>query len=299
MEETESAKMSRPSKELHRAVKAGRVSVLKMLLWAPGARVDAADGSKRTALHYACKSGHKNAERVVDMLLRAGAAINAQDESGITPLHEACKSDHEDAERIVDMLLRAEAVVNVRDKSGKTPLHEACTKMKIRYCRTEPSVNEKRQIEMSVIKHVLKQRSLNILEEFRNERRWRMGDNFRNEIKDRAYHELQVMKSTEIVKDVSLYSVLSHTNQPYNLELGDVHKIGKIITSPCVKKQFPLYYRSLVTTFDRSMLLTWAVHSFYSECRKMKVFPYLVAEQLLALLSNEDLKSFLRSDIKK
>lgn len=333
MEETEYARMSRPSKELHHAVKAGWVSVLKMLLWAPGARVDARDGSKRTALHYACKSdhkdaervvkvllkagaavdapdgskrtalhyvceaGHKDAERVVKMLLRAGAVVNAQDESGRTPLHVACQSDHENAERIVDMLLRAGAVVNAEDGSGMTPLHEACRKMKIRYWKTERSGQEKRKIKKTFIKHVMKQRSLNLPEAFYTKQR--TGDDFYDKVRYRCCQELEVMKSTKVVKDVSLYDVLWHINQPYHLSLGDIHKIGKVITSPCLKKQFPLYYHSLVTAFQRAMLLTWAVHSFYSECRKMKVFPHIVAEQLLVLLSNEDLKSFLLSDSKK
>lgn len=542
MEETESAKMWRPSKELHRAVKAGRVLVLKMLLWTPGVRVDAADGRKRTILHHACVSDHKNALRIVRMLLRAGAAVNAADGNKRTALHYACASGHEYAMVVVEMLLTAGALVNAQDKDGKTPLHLACRNMsppvvtkllehgasislvdndgwsplhtachgatysnavyvvnsllsdgslktgdsadagkhwaghmdieEIRHtvnlqtrnnrtsaiqlalqqgyhaekhhnsfifstscytgapdevidsdkvlsaltracernvkvvvslliaagakvgvqsiegatalhcagkfcarnmvqvlveqgeyvnaedvfgntplhaacyayptsplspsvtmmgkvrtidtllsrganlqvknirqqtpyeclsdmflsmCQeTEPTEDDKREIEQTFIKHVIRRKALNLPDEFHSE--WRMGEEFYYEVSDWCYEEMDLMKCTEILKGFTLYSVFSLINQPYNLSRDDVATISRVIASPCLKKQFPLYYRSLVDAFHRSMLLTLAMTSFYSDCRKMKVFPYYVAKQLIVLLSNEDLKSFLISD---
>lgn len=611
------AKMSRSEKELHRAVKAGWVSVLKILLWAPGALVNARDGSnrtalhygcesdhknaarvvdvlvkagaevgaldgsKRTALHYACKSdhkdadrvvdvllragaevgaadgrkwtalhyacdsGHKDAERIVDMLVKAGADVDASDERGRTPLHEACASDHKDPKRVVGVLLWAGASVNVQDDFGTTPLHEACRMMiepvvvmllkqgaritlvdehglsplhtacheamnsstafivhallTVKRCATgdskdagkhwaghmdikeilntvnlqtrrhgstalhlalqrspddlpatdselfvwlitdgvveservlpelsvlsgacennvkavvslliaagadvgirnyegltalhyasrwcsvdiadmlvekgayvnakdsfgntplhltcspdltirhprhlpflcmamdcrartidyllsrgaylqvengcqktpynclseifRPHVSnsseyEKGKIEKMFIKHVVKQKSLNLSEEFRI--KWRVENGFYDEFEDRCCQELDAMKSTEVLTGLSLYGVLSHINQPYRrLSLGDIETIGEFITSPRVKEQFPIYYRSLAIEYERSMLLSWAVHSFYSECRKTRVLPHFVAEKILVFLSIQDLNNFRLSD---
>lgn len=503
-EETAPEKISKPTKELLRAVKAGRVSVWKLMLWASGSQINVRDGKRRTALHYACASDDKDAGRVVDALVRAGAMVNARDVFGRTPLHEACRKmnkrlvikllkhkakisladdcgwtplhlvcyegmddatvdivrallakRHEltteeptkhwaghlnveeilhtvnlqtrvdrntalhmalqqrpsyletnnnaiysllrmDAEvelkrivrkmnalsgasetnvtRVVCLLLAAGAklgVKNIRgmtalhyackccagdvvqilvergesvnavDDSGNTPLHLSCSpppnfsyppfppramKCRVRtietllsrgakldvknalmktpydgledifpsrHWRTDPDEGEKLFIEETFIKHVVKRRWLNLPEEFHS--KWRMGPHFYDEVKEHCCLELETMKSTEVVKGVSLYGVLLHMNQPYHLSPSDFQKVCEFMISKSLQTKFPLYCKSLLVTFLRSELLTLAVRSFYKQNRKMKDFPYFVAEQILAYMSNQDLKNFMDS----
>lgn len=125
------------------------------------------------------------------------------------------------------------------------------------------------------------------------------------------------MKSTMAVKDISLYQVLTHTNQPFlRVSTEDLLHIDDFLSSSDLLTRFPLYGDTLRITFQRAKLLTQAVQSFYSERRKERVeklppktryikyqtcyiwslLPREVVEQVLGLLDNKDLRSFIDSE---
>lgn len=275
------------------------------LLLGAGAKVGVQNYFGMTALHFA---GKCCAAEVVEILMECGEYVNAKDINGNTPLHLTCSPDSNHSYppfpsramkcrvRTIEALLSRGATLQAKNTDRKTPYDGLADIYREKYWRSGSSQKEKKHIELTFIKHVIKRRSLNLREEFNSE--WRMGVDFFDEIRLECCQELEVMKSVVIVKDVSMYGVLSHINQPYHLSCNDLLKIRKAIRSEDLSTKFPYYHESLVITYKRSELLTMAVQSFYKEHRKMKFFPNVVAEQLLSFLSNEDLKSFLHSEEK-
>lgn len=86
-----------------------------------GGYLDAVDAKGRTALHYNCAGGSKQA---VQYLLQKGASADASDQSGATPLHWACRYGHD---AIVRILLEAKADPNHQNHFGDKAMHEAVT----------------------------------------------------------------------------------------------------------------------------------------------------------------------------
>ena len=107
------------------AAVSGHVQVVGELIRA-GARVNAKDNRKLTALHWASWRGHSS---VVTTLIEAGANLNEQDRSGMTPLMKAAdRGQHQ----VVGELIRAGANVSVVSSrewwssvAGSTALHFA------------------------------------------------------------------------------------------------------------------------------------------------------------------------------
>ena len=85
---------------LYRAAKQGAINVLKELINAPGAQVNAKDTKGRRLLHYA------KDDATAQLLLANNADINAKDKEGNTPLYTAAYAGHKDA---VHALLNAGA----------------------------------------------------------------------------------------------------------------------------------------------------------------------------------------------
>ena len=100
------------------AAVSGHVQVMGELIRA-GARLNAKDNYKQTALHKAICCGHSS---VVTTLIKAGANLNEQDEDGITPLMDAANRGHH---QVVGELIRAGARVNAKDDRKRTALHRA------------------------------------------------------------------------------------------------------------------------------------------------------------------------------
>ena len=84
------------------------------------ARIDARDGSGRSALHGAALAGHAG---ICETLLDAGAVVDAIDADGRTPLHDAIRATRPEA---LDVLLAARANPRACDASGANALHLAC-----------------------------------------------------------------------------------------------------------------------------------------------------------------------------
>ena len=100
------------------AAVSGHVQVVGELIRA-GARVNAKDNRKQTALHRASWWGHSS---VVATLIEAGANLNEQDENGMTPLMKAAVSGHV---QVIRELIRAGADVNAKNNFEETALHRA------------------------------------------------------------------------------------------------------------------------------------------------------------------------------
>ncbi|KAI7100119.1 hypothetical protein KC352_g38075 [Hortaea werneckii] len=92
------------------------------LLLERGARVDAPDDERNTALHYAATSG---SAPTVLALLRAGADVNLKQSQGLTPAHWAAHKGHEE---VLLLLLSHGALVNARGKANARPLHLAANR---------------------------------------------------------------------------------------------------------------------------------------------------------------------------
>ncbi len=106
---------------LYKAVHYGYLEVARVLLQAPGTRVNQAIRERFFLLGAAVQQGHKD---IVRLLLRKGADPNKKSSTGLTPLHVACGAG---ATAIVEMLLHfgadpdAEAREPGREGQGQTP----------------------------------------------------------------------------------------------------------------------------------------------------------------------------------
>nr|XP_032813291.1 ankyrin repeat and SOCS box protein 8 [Petromyzon marinus] len=103
---------------LHCACMVGNTAGLRLLLQS-GAQVDAVDGYKRRALHYAAERSFTDC---VALLLASGAGASLPDGNGDTPLHWAAFRGRAGNVRA---LLRGGACCRAVDTHGETPLHWA------------------------------------------------------------------------------------------------------------------------------------------------------------------------------
>ncbi|XP_058800967.1 serine/threonine-protein phosphatase 6 regulatory ankyrin repeat subunit A-like isoform X2 [Phymastichus coffea] len=107
---------------------ANRSDAIAKLLLDAGARVDAADVDKSTALHIAVDTKDR---ALVEVLLDAGADVDAKDDYGNTPLHVLLFTAQEHncnearLERIAKLLVDKGANVNERNNNLETPFHYA------------------------------------------------------------------------------------------------------------------------------------------------------------------------------
>lgn len=81
-----------------------------------GADIDARDGNRKTALHFAAENG---ALVAVNILIDAGADINAREINGAVPLALAAWEGHR---AIVERLISVGADIEVADCNGVTPI---------------------------------------------------------------------------------------------------------------------------------------------------------------------------------
>ncbi|KAI5783291.1 hypothetical protein FPQ18DRAFT_419515 [Pyronema domesticum] len=109
------------------AAKSGDMETVKLALLQNHLDINAVDHAdkyyKKTALIYACMSGH---EAIVKLLLdRKDIRVNLAEDDGWTPLMHACT---EGKEGIVKLLLERDDIqVNLAAKDGRTPLMLACS----------------------------------------------------------------------------------------------------------------------------------------------------------------------------
>ena len=104
------------------------------LLLNAGAKVDACDILKRSALHYLVKEWTFDSQRspdeyfkLTDLLLSKGLNINVVDKDGNTPLHVIASYRAENSEAI-NYLVQKGADLKAVNKDGLTPLEVAQTK---------------------------------------------------------------------------------------------------------------------------------------------------------------------------
>eukprot|EP00731_Ephydatia_muelleri_P029070 Em0020g714a len=104
----------------------GNAAMVRSLVAVYGVDVNYSDLMGRTALHYACQSGHLEC---VKSLLELGVDVHVSDSHFSTPLHLACSSHHLDVAQAVTNSLADPAalskLLNAQNISGQTPLHTA------------------------------------------------------------------------------------------------------------------------------------------------------------------------------
>lgn len=151
------------------------------------------------------------------------------------------------------------------------------------------------RIEELYIKEDIRLETLGLQKDLNVE--WRFGLDFYDNVRNQCLKEFESMKSTKVVKDISVYQMLSHSNLPFVLSPVDILHIDDFLSSPDLLIRFPLYGELLRITFKRTKLLTRAFQSFYAERRKqlVKELPELVVEHLLTFLSKKDLETFIES----
>ena len=99
----------------------GHVEVAQLLLEYKAFVDESLDGVLLTALHLACRGGHKD---VVDVLLRHGASPDLRDNHGYSPLHHACRAGR--ANVLPPLLARVKEAYSDRGAAAETLLSEAC-----------------------------------------------------------------------------------------------------------------------------------------------------------------------------
>lgn len=277
---------------LHTACKCDNEEVVLLLLRS-GANVGVKNHAGETALHVAARS---LAEDIVYELVDHGAYVSAKDFKGNTPLHFCSRSfrffhDPGICRRIANFLINEGAKVNCQNIHLKTPYLELPDPSSMMH-----QIEEMKKIEEIFIKEDVRLKALGI--ENVLPFKWRLGPGFYENVRNRCLQEFEEMKSTNVVKDISLYQVLTHSNQPFVLSSGDLLHVAKFLSSTDLRIRFPLYGDSLRTTFQRAELLTLTLDSFYTERRKqiVKELPRLVSEHLLTFMSKEDMKTFIDSE---
>jgi len=104
---------------LQEAAAIGDVNLVSYLL-EKGTKVDGREDSfKKTALHRAAISGHKD---IAGLLLASGANPDARDNYAASSLHYAAQGGHKD---IVELLITKGADINAKNNQGRTPLNIA------------------------------------------------------------------------------------------------------------------------------------------------------------------------------
>lgn len=293
--------------------------------------VNIQDKNGDTALHLASAL---NNNEVVRSLLRLGAVVGVKSNAGTTALHWAARAC---AGNVVETLVHNGGDVNAIDTENNTPLHLACSRTSVSchtlfsgsLCKTieellcwgakiydknfyltpyEELYNEEDDfvyneeeamvIETTFIKNVIRVTTLNLEKEFGPNTSWILGQDFYEQVRTQCFKEFKVMKSSILVKGISLFEVLSHTNQPFLISTDHLRHICEVLCSPDLLKRFPLYGHMLRTTFQRPKLLTLAIKSFNTVRRKqmVKKLPREALEHLVTFLSNEDLKNFMKSE---
>jgi ankyrin repeat protein len=112
---------------LHRAVNSGNTNIISNLLKA-GADINAIIVSRGwTSLHQAASSGRYEAAEV---LVENGISLNTVDKWGATALHYAVRSGDREAEKVAVFLLKSGAEFNTTAIDGSTPLLTAVQKGK-------------------------------------------------------------------------------------------------------------------------------------------------------------------------
>lgn len=224
----------------------------------------------------------------------SGEDVNAKDFNGNTSLHYlGSRAFWGKIERhlayIINFFTIRGAKLNEQNIHLETPYEHMVMTLEIRDF-------EKEILEETLITQVVRLKTLGLLDIFYVN--GRLGEDFYDNVKNRCCQEIEFMKSTTVVKDLSLYEVLTQTNKPFLLLAEDLLRVDDFLCSPNLLTRFPLYEDSLRITFQRAKLLTLAVLSFYSERRKQMVreLPYPVAEHLLTFLSSKDLQSFIFSE---
>lgn len=102
---------------LHRAVRAGDPTIVKMVLAITHSVDPIAEKSGTTPLFFA------TSKEIADILLGAGASVGVRDKTGETPLFSAITHDHFD---VAEVIINAGADVRAQERKYRfTPLHHA------------------------------------------------------------------------------------------------------------------------------------------------------------------------------
>ena len=106
---------------LHRAAISGHKDVVGLLL-AKGADIDAGKFDIGTALPSAVEKGHKE---IAELLIAHGIDVNAKSKQGNAPLHSTVRAGHKD---IAELLIANGADINVKNNDGQTPVDIAVSR---------------------------------------------------------------------------------------------------------------------------------------------------------------------------
>lgn len=239
---------------LHIACTKNSRSLIEMLLYYC-AKVNARNHVGRTATHIASLHFLTN---VLDVLLDHRADVNAQDSSGNTPLHLAVsgESKYMDGDTsaradTVEKLLMEGAKVDVKNAFLKTPFDELVNYVQ-QFCnreqKTSLGISEVKRLKDALIKHIIKLKTagLHVEVDISTEPSYISGT-----LESECCQELTLMKSSTVVKDVSLYQVLSHMDTPYILSHDEQLAFDDYSESHQLLEKFPLYGHLLRNTFRR------------------------------------------------
>ena len=113
--------------KLMEASRYGKFEIVKLLLERTDEQLNVRDIDGRTALHWACRKGHKDVVQLLMNCQNKNIELNTRNNNGRTAFMLACQNGHTD---VVQLLLNSvqNIELNTRGNDGYTAFQLACSK---------------------------------------------------------------------------------------------------------------------------------------------------------------------------
>ena len=260
-----------------------------------GADVRAKNVDNKTPLHCAIAFGNTVEQKgLFKLLLDYGSEINARDKEGNTPLHVAAREGDFVA---AEVFLEYEADVNSVNQEGQTALKYVCDAIKDDLILYLYNTNSNICPYAAIAKLIV---SIIVIRKFRDRLVNKQNSELVLSEKIKCFYEkckgeLEEMKSREVFKNLSYYSILTNSDSDLAFCIRNKSMVQNLDLS-IVQGEFPCYAMMLISRVrnakERRMLLEPSEEQLNSILRFK--FPSLVVHEIFSYLSTVDLKNMGR-----
>ncbi|KAJ8664647.1 hypothetical protein QAD02_006309 [Eretmocerus hayati] len=280
-----------------------------------GANVSITAPEFGTPLHIAVEKyshGRERAQQFFDcMLNHPEIQLNAQNAAGDTPLHVAAKKciSSEYCLPYLEFLLNAGADINIENSEGLPPLDRLCDKTMDKlefedprdyYDFAVPPVTHYVKVSKVIIAHIRKLMKMNSFVSRKVREKYvtllEICPEDGKTINAAIRKELDKLKSQMINQHTSLYHLLFKDASDM-VNFVNNQELKKIIASPELRTDFPMYHNVLTQQFKRGLLRKPILEEAKIVLSLVTQFnwPDICALHILKYLSHGDLKILIKS----